>query len=104
MLLSLSKAEHSLTLAGGPRVKALSLAAESTMDSKVRFEGIGPFHLPVAQDASATGHLNNGVTVTFLLDTGGSGKELSAVNIQINADVVLKLCSNLLRAIDEAAG
>ena len=71
---------------------------------KVRFEGIGPFHLPIAQDASATGHLNNGVTVTFLLDTGGGGKELSAVNVQINADVALKLCSNLLRAIDESLG
>ena len=66
-------------------------------NSKVRFEGIGPFHLPIAQDASATGHLNNGVTVTFLLDT-------SAVNVQINADAALKLCSNLLRAIDESLG
>jgi hypothetical protein len=35
------------------------------MDSSVRFEGIGPFHLPVAQDASATGRLDNGVTVTL---------------------------------------
>ena len=24
------------------------------MDSKVRFEGMGPFHLPVAQEASVT--------------------------------------------------
>ena len=74
------------------------------MESTVRFDGIGPFHLPVAEDASATGQLNTGVTVTFLLDTEGSGKELSAVNVQINADVALKLCSNLLRAIDESLG
>jgi hypothetical protein len=74
------------------------------MDSKVRFDGVGPFHLPVAQAASATGHLNNGVTVTFLLDAGGGGLDLSAVNVQINADVALKLCSNLLRAIDESLG
>jgi hypothetical protein len=74
------------------------------MDSKVDFEGVGPFHLPVAQDASATGQPNNGVTVTFLLDTEGSGKDLSAVNVQINAEVALKLCSNLLRAIDESLG
>ena len=74
------------------------------MDSKVRFEGIGPFHLPVAEDASATGQLNNGVTVTFLLDAGRGGKDLSAVNVQITADTALKLCSNLLRAIDESLG
>jgi hypothetical protein len=73
-------------------------------NSKVRFEGIGPFHLPSAQDASATGHFNNGVTVTFLLDTGGGGKELSAVNVQITAEAALKLCSRLLRAIDESLG
>jgi hypothetical protein len=74
------------------------------MDNKVRFEGTGPFHLPVAQEASATGHLDNGVTVTFLVDVGGDGKELSAVNVQINADAALRLCSNLLRAIDESLG
>ena len=73
------------------------------MDGTVRFEGSGPFHLPIAQDASATGRLNNGVTVTFMLDTGG-GKELSAVNMQIDADAALKLCSSLLRAIDESLG
>ena len=74
------------------------------MDGKVRFEGMGPFRLPVAHDATATGHLDKGVTVTFLLDTGGGGKEMSAVNVQINADAALKLCSNLLRAIDESLG
>lgn len=74
------------------------------MDGKVRFEGIGPFQLPVAQDASATGHLDKGVTVTFLLDTGSSDKEMSAVNVEINADIALRLCSNLLRAIDESLG
>ena len=74
------------------------------MDGKVRFEGMGPFQLPVAQDASATGHLNKGVTVTFLLDTGSSDKEMSAVNVEINADIALRLCSNLLRAIDESLG
>jgi hypothetical protein len=74
------------------------------MDGKVRFEGMGPFQLPVAQDASATGHLDKGVTVTFLLDTGISDKQMSAVNVQINADVALRLCSNLLRAIDESLG
>ena len=55
------------------------------MGSKVRFEGIGLFLLSVAQEASATGHLNNGVTVSFMLDAGG-GKHLSAVNVQITAD------------------
>ena len=74
------------------------------MDGKVRFEGMGPFQLPVAQDASATGHLDKGVTVTFLLDTGSSDKQISAVNVQINAEVALRLCSNLLRAIDESLG
>ena len=74
------------------------------MDGRVRFEGMGPFQLPVAQDASATGHLDKGVTVTFLLDTGSSDKQMSAVNVQINADVALRLCSNLLRAIDESLG
>ena len=44
------------------------------------------------------------VTVTFLLDAGGGGKDLSAVNVQITADAALKLCSQLLRAIDESLG
>ena len=74
------------------------------MDGQVRFEGMGPFQLPVAQEASATGHRNKGVTITFMLDTAGGGKELSAVNVQINADAALRLCSNLLRAIDESLG
>ena len=67
-------------------------------------KGVGPFHLPVAEDASATGHLHNGVTVTFLLNTGAGGTDLSAVNVQINPDAALKLCSQLLRAIDESLG
>jgi hypothetical protein len=74
------------------------------MDGQVRFEGMGPFQLPVAQAASATGHRKKGVTITFMLDTAGGGKELSAVNVQINADAALRLCSNLLRAIDESLG
>ena len=74
------------------------------MDSKVRFEGMGPFHLPVAQEASATGQLNKGVTVTFLVDTGGGGKEMSAVIVQINADAALKLCSNLLEQSTRPSG
>jgi hypothetical protein len=74
------------------------------MDGQVRFEGMGPFQLPVAQEASATGHRNKGVTITFMLDTAGGGKELSAVNVQINSDAALRLCSNLLRAIDESLG
>ena len=74
------------------------------MDSKVRFEGIGPFHLPAAQDVPAMGHLNVGVTLTFLLDTGGGGTETSAVNVKVDADLALRLCSYLLRAIDESLG
>jgi hypothetical protein len=38
------------------------------MGSKVRFEGLGPYHLPAAQEVCATAQLNNGVTITFLLD------------------------------------
>ena len=74
------------------------------MDGKVRFEGMGPFQLPVARDASAKGHLDMGVTVTFLLNTESGSEKLSAVNVQINADAALKLCSNLLRAIDGSLG
>ena len=74
------------------------------MDGKVCFEGMAPFELPVAFRRHPRGHLDKGVTVTFLLDTVGGGKELSAVNVQINAEAALKLCSNLLRAIDESLG
>jgi hypothetical protein len=74
------------------------------MDSKVRFEGMGPFHLPIAQEASATGQLNKGVTVTFLVDTGGGGKEMSAVIVQINADAALKLCSIYLEQSTRPSG
>jgi hypothetical protein len=45
-----------------------------------------------------------GVTVTFLLNTESGSEKLSAVNVQINADAALKLCSNLLRAIDGSLG
>ena len=44
------------------------------------------------------------MTLTFLLDTGGRGTETSAVNVKVDADLALRLCSYLLRAIDESLG
>lgn len=43
------------------------------MDGKVCFEGMAPFELPVAFRRHPRGHLDKGVTVTFLLDTVAAG-------------------------------
>jgi hypothetical protein len=74
------------------------------MDTKVAFEGRGPYRLPDAQRVSASGSLNEGITITFLADVHGSGNELAGINVRIPAEEALLLCRELLRAIDDALG
>lgn len=80
------------------------------MDSFVTFEGPGPFHLPTAQRATATGHQNNGVTITLycLLSEEQNGvvvarrSEPEAVGVQMISRVARELAVRLLQAADEA--
>jgi hypothetical protein len=68
--------------------------------SKVIFEGDGPFHLAVAQQATAQGHLNNGVTVTFGALLGDRQRQhgLEAIGVQMTAAVARELGYQLLKA------
>jgi hypothetical protein len=79
-------------------------------DSHVTFEGPGPFHLPAAQRATATGHRNNGVTMTVysllpkrekgVLVYRGLGPE--AVNIQMLSWVARELAAQLVQAAEDS--
>jgi hypothetical protein len=70
------------------------------MSSNVIFEGDGPFHLPTAQQATAEGRLNNGVTVTFRALLGDRQRQpgLEAMNVQMTAGVARELGYRLLKA------
>jgi hypothetical protein len=78
--------------------------------SGVTFEGSGPFHLPAAQRATATGHENKGVTMTVycllpkrekgVLVYRGMGPE--AVSIQMLSWVARELGTQLLRAAKDS--
>jgi hypothetical protein len=72
--------------------------------SKVIFEGDGPFHLAVAQQAWAQGHHNNGVTVTFgaLLGERQRQHGLEAIEVQMTASVARELGYRLLKAAADA--
>ena len=78
------------------------------MESKVIFEGPGPFHLPVAQEATATGNSNNGVTlkVYCLVLERESGvqqrKEAEPIGIQMASHVAEALAHRLLDAVKES--
>ena len=80
------------------------------MESRVIFEGPGPFHLPVAQRASAEGHTNNGITLTLysLLPAHDASSEAmrskspEAVNVQMPSKVARELAVQLIRAADKA--
>jgi hypothetical protein len=70
------------------------------MSSNVIFEGEGPFHLPTAQQATAEGHLSNGVTVIFRALLGDRQRQhgLEAMNVQMTAGVARELGYRLLKA------
>lgn len=67
------------------------------MSSEIELVGPGPFHLPLAQTASAEGHGGNGVTITFRVLTN-DGREFGSVSIQMIADVALELAGRLADA------
>ena len=74
--------------------------------SSVIFAGSGPFHLPVAQRATATGHSNNGVTLTvycLVLEDEGDGvtqrKEPEPINVQMASHIAEELAHRLLDAV-----
>ena len=60
----------------------------------IRFEGSGPYHLPVAQSATAESNKGNGVTL--ILKCLVDGKKLEAVNVQLTDGVAAELGSKLL--------
>jgi hypothetical protein len=76
------------------------------MTSKITFEGDGPFHLPSAQQAFATGHHNNGVTLTFkaLLGDRQRTHGLEAYEVQMTSGEARKLLGRLSEAIKESEG
>ena len=67
------------------------------MSSEIELVGHGPFHLPLAQTASAEGHQGNGVTATFRV-LANDGREFESVSIQMTADVALELADRLTNA------
>jgi hypothetical protein len=71
--------------------------------SSVQFQGPGPFDLPIAQRATATGSANNGVTVTFriLLD---EGRTPNSISIQMTSDTARSLSAALMLEANKADG
>ena len=82
------------------------------MKSIVIFDGPGPFSLPTAQRATATGHGNKAVTITFkmLLSTLDDGvlvqrrPEPEVVSVQMVASVARDLAAALIRATAQREG
>lgn len=80
------------------------------MDNHVFFDGPGPFHLPPAQRASATGHTNNGVTLTVYCLAAkrvqgmavNRGSDPEPISVQMVSSVARKLAADLIRAANEA--
>ena len=71
-------------------------------ESKVTYQGPGPFHLPVVQNATATGNQKNGVTMTLRAFLPERERELESVNAQMLSKIARELAVQLLRAADEA--
>jgi hypothetical protein len=78
------------------------------MESSIIFEGPGPFHLPVAQRATADGHTNNGVTLTLYCQVPAHNAEQAAIRskepepicVQMASSVARDLAAALLRAAE----
>ena len=71
--------------------------------STVIFEGDGPFYLGVAQQATAEGHLNNGVTVTIRALLGDRRQHgLEAMDVEMTATLARELGYLLLKAAADA--
>jgi hypothetical protein len=72
------------------------------MDSAIRFEGLGPFHLPTAQSATTVAHTNNGVTAVFRCQLPSwHHNDTVAVDIQMVSTLARELAVRLLEAADE---
>ena len=74
------------------------------MGGDVKFEGPGPFHLPVAQSTAAVPHHNNGVTVIFQCALPGRGSRPEPVNVQMLTKTARTLAEQLMRAVTENEG
>jgi len=77
------------------------------MDSRVIFEGPGPFALPTAQQATADGHTSNGVTLTLFCSLGAAagaslGREPEPISVQMTSAVALELAGRLAQAAARA--
>ncbi len=80
------------------------------MNSRIIFEGPGPFDLPTAQRATAIGHTNNGVTLTlYCLVPAHSAAAVAVrstepepVKVQMLSRIARDLAAELLRAADAA--
>jgi hypothetical protein len=72
---------------------------------KITLLGPGPFLLPVAQRATATGHTNNGVTMTVYAQVAKDAQaaaagqtELVPISIQMVSRIARELAGDLLYA------
>ncbi len=75
-----------------------------TDENELTYRGPGPFHLPVVQRATATGHKDNGVTTHLYIVMPGRGPEPESVSAQMTSSVARELAVRLLQAADAADG
>ena len=71
-------------------------------DSEITFRGPGPFHLPVAQRATAIGRSGDAVTMTVYVILPERGPEPEPVSAQMIPKVARELSVQLLQAASEA--
>jgi hypothetical protein len=69
-----------------------------TEESELTVRGPGPFHLPAAQRATASGNKDNGVTMTFWAVLRNSPPE--SVQVQLTSKLARELAVQLLQAAD----
>jgi hypothetical protein len=72
------------------------------MESVVTFEGPGPFHLPVAQRATADGHTNNGVTLTPYCKVPAHNAEQAAIRAKVPEPISVQMASSVARELAAA--
>ena len=71
------------------------------MENDIKFEGPGPFHLPVAQTTAVEANKGNGVTMILNCMLPDRGGHPEAVNVQMLSKVARELAAQLNRAADE---
>ncbi len=71
-------------------------------ESTITFQGPGPFHLPIAQRATAHGNTDNGVTIALSAILPERELGLESVSVQMLSTTARELAAALLKAADVA--